>query len=194
MAQEAGDINLAAAGDLGLAPLVAEFINDFVDPQHRTVFIVEAGETLDPEMVVNWEDFPLQYVSSFVDVFSNAADARACVRKLMADELFKSLAYDDVSEAEMEAHGLGSSASWADFFKGTPGASEAVRALRKGKEGAEAAIDFPWKEEPRAGTSLVFKACIGDLGRAFDSIDDAVYYGCSEDWGHHYTIRASLVK
>lgn len=65
--------------DLGLSPMVAELVNEFIDTQGQLVYIVETGEVSDPDNV-RFENRATTFPSTIVDVFSTEAAARACIR------------------------------------------------------------------------------------------------------------------
>ena len=188
--------------DLGLAPIIAEFINDFVNPQGRMVFIVETGYVSDPEDR-NWQDAPTKFESTIIDVFSSETAARACLREEMTENfLTGKVWFEDDSTAD---------ATWADFYCGggtTEQKDSAIQSLLDGEEGAESKFKFPWTEDAHADMdkNRTLFACCGELSKFSRDGDDGVghddadgtrlpfHWYCNEDWGDVLVIRALLVK
>ena len=192
--------------DLGLMPTVAELVNGYLDSQGRLVYIVETGKVPNPDDV-HFEDRPTKFPSTIVGVFSTEAAARACMRKVMAENIWM---YDGERGGKMTA----ATFPWGDFYccGGTsPEKESAIQSLRDGHEGAEEKFDFPWSEV--SDSERVFYTCC-DTFLVTDARRDRrrrgkrsnkswqckwhfnTYYerpvDC--DWGHTFIIRTSLVK
>lgn len=174
---------------LGLVPMVAEYINDFIDPKGRMVYIVETCYIPDPEYS-NIEDRPSRFQSTVLSAFSTVEEARACMRQEMEVLFFANASIDQDSP------------TWSDFYwcEGTDEEKEsAIQALRDGQEGAEEKFYFPWTEG--SDSPLLIHACCGRLCYVSihgsdddDDDDDGMSWCCSEDSGYTLVIRAVQVE
>jgi hypothetical protein len=201
----AGDDGLAKSPALGLMPLVAEYINDFINPQGHTVYIVESGVVLPPIHEMGspggWqEDIPTKFQSTVLDVFSTEAAARSCMRKEMEE---KFLADAWIFDGSHDVDDCEDDATFGDFYCGGGTNEEeesAIQSLLDGQQGAEEKFYFPWLEG--SDSTRLFYACCGRLSFMSvprsddDDEDDEVSYDwtCNEDFGQMLAIRALNVE
>ena len=138
--------NLARSGELGVVPLVAEFVNDYLGTAGKTVYTLESmyvpylelfQESLDFPW---WELLPDSFKSTLIDTFSTVNLARAAMREAMSKKAFDSVYNDNAVKEKGDA-------SWDQFYWGPVSEMDAaIEALLRGDEGAESKFSFPWFE------------------------------------------------
>jgi hypothetical protein len=132
---------LARSGDLGLAPLIAELIAEFVGP--RRIWTVEYAFYHGPPGLGERYECQAEYESTLVHVCSSLPCARAKFRSLIAEKTFD----------EGDEYGK---FSWANFV--SPEHAEnrmnIARALERGENVAHHFV-FPWPEAVGADGSIL---------------------------------------
>ena len=192
------DVHVDVDRDLGLMPMVAEFLDEFLDPKGRMVYVVETGFVADEENAWDWwEDVPDKFQSSIVDMFGTEAAARACVRKAMTEKIRFHWNKKDL------AHEKNAAWPWEYFYTGGAGGEgtkedmeSAIMSLRDGQKGAESNFNFPWSEGAGDGTQLFYASC-GYLAGDEQDNDGVVSYDwedCNQVWGYTFIIRALRVN